>query len=687
MNVSRETNTKKYDLSWVRPVADYERNKETYLWINAGFDIETSTKYKRDDKGNVISHNSVMYIWQFSIYDKVYFGRTWEDFIAFITELSKSLYLCGRYRTCVFIHNMSFEFQFMCKELQERGLIKSIFAKEKRRPIKLSLTNGIDFIDSYSITHLSLQKLAQRYTTTQKLKGDLDYSIERSYKTELTEKELDYCRNDVLILSEYADIYRKEYMENGYMPLTATSIVRHNMRNHWEKCYDTAEKKRAYKDAICQCYPDFKNYNELLELFAGGYTHANATAVDVTNYGGVSYDKKSSYPYQLIAKYYPVSKFNKVAVNSKNFRLFLTEKCCWMKLAIYGVQAKTSVTTISKSKCEYYTNDIQEDNGRIYSASGILTRMTELDFELFEKFYTYESIKIVYMRVAERGKLPQFIINTLAEYYIKKETIDKEKYPKEYADAKANLNSCYGVMVTQVPEKEWTYNESGWDSESLDMKKEIYKQRFKQILLPQWGVWCTSHARHDLLCQVAKIVEKEARDYWYSDTDSVKCKNTEYISHLFECDNEKIRENMKQACEYYGLDFVIFQKLGTWENETPNGIEKFKTLGAKRYIYTVDSVNHATIAGLPKGALVTYCEKNNLDIYDVFRDDMKLDITDTNKLTTFYCDETSGDYYDGVYMESKSCVSLIPTTFHLGMTQDFILFLQLIKGDAIIERI
>ena len=117
MSVSRET---KYDLSWVRPVADYERNKETYLWINAGFDIETSTKYKRDEKGNVISHNSVMYIWQFSIYDKVYFGRTWEDFIEFIKELSKSLYLCGRYRTCVFIHNMSFEFQFMCRELQER---------------------------------------------------------------------------------------------------------------------------------------------------------------------------------------------------------------------------------------------------------------------------------------------------------------------------------------------------------------------------------------------------------------------------------------------------------------------------------------------------------------------------------------------------------------------------------------
>ena len=147
MSVSRETNKKKYDLSWIRPVADYERNKETYLWINAGFDIETSTKYTRDDNGNVISHNSVMYIWQFSIYDKVYFGRTWNDFIEFITELSKSLYLCGRYRTVVFIHNMSFEFQFMCRELQERGLIKSIFAKEKRRPIKLSLTNGIDFID------------------------------------------------------------------------------------------------------------------------------------------------------------------------------------------------------------------------------------------------------------------------------------------------------------------------------------------------------------------------------------------------------------------------------------------------------------------------------------------------------------------------------------------------------------
>ena len=50
-----------------------------------------------------------MYIWQFSINENVIFGRTWNEFIEFLTALTQKSYGI----IIIYVHNLAFEFQFL----------------------------------------------------------------------------------------------------------------------------------------------------------------------------------------------------------------------------------------------------------------------------------------------------------------------------------------------------------------------------------------------------------------------------------------------------------------------------------------------------------------------------------------------------------------------------------------------
>ena len=87
------------------------------------FDIETTSYYLLNNKVYAgITYNNLnedqkeeaipqtcMYIWMFGINDKVYYGRTWDEFVEFIEELELNV----PYRKIIFVHNLSFEFQFL----------------------------------------------------------------------------------------------------------------------------------------------------------------------------------------------------------------------------------------------------------------------------------------------------------------------------------------------------------------------------------------------------------------------------------------------------------------------------------------------------------------------------------------------------------------------------------------------
>ena len=78
-----------------------------YYNVPAAFDIEVSSFYQDDEK------KACMYVWQFGILNWVTYGRTWDEYKKFMSVLSTILDLSDERRLVVYIHNFSYEFQFM----------------------------------------------------------------------------------------------------------------------------------------------------------------------------------------------------------------------------------------------------------------------------------------------------------------------------------------------------------------------------------------------------------------------------------------------------------------------------------------------------------------------------------------------------------------------------------------------
>src|SRR5678809_1454730 len=78
-----------------------------------------------------------------------------------------------------------------------------------------------------------------------KMVGDLDYSLIRTHETELSELELGYVKNDIVIITAYIDEQLDIYDDVSKIPMTNTGRVRTLVRN--ECYYETKNGKRVKK--------------------------------------------------------------------------------------------------------------------------------------------------------------------------------------------------------------------------------------------------------------------------------------------------------------------------------------------------------------------------------------------------------------------------------------------------------
>ncbi len=219
------------------------------------FDIETSSyiildnkqlvpldylKLSEDEKERAITQ-SLCYIWQFSINDKVYYGRTLEDFKLFLDRLE---FFSGTSKKIIYVHNLSYEFTYLRNILD----FKSVFARKSRKVMKACLLDyNIEFRCSLYLSQVKLERLTKTYKlNVEKLVGNLNYNIPRSPKTYLTEKELAYCENDCLVLYEYIKLMKSKYQNIQNIPLTSTGIVRRELKEKLNK-----DTKYKYKVKNC----------------------------------------------------------------------------------------------------------------------------------------------------------------------------------------------------------------------------------------------------------------------------------------------------------------------------------------------------------------------------------------------------------------------------------------------------
>lgn len=666
------------------------KSKQTrYYNVACSFDIETTSFYRGNEKV------AIMYIWTFCIDGEIIIGRSWKEFVQLCELISKWYELDEDTHMIIYVHNLPFEFQFM------RNILNwtKVFSLEERKPVKCITDYGIEFRCSYALSGYSLANLSSQLNKykVNKLVGDLDYSLLRNSKTKMTEKEIQYCINDCLVVVAY--IKEKIEIDGGIhkIPLTKTGYVRNYCRNNclykttnkkWDK-----EKYRQYREYMDSMLLDVETYEQLKRAFAGGFTHANPLYSGDIIHNVKSYDFTSSYPYVIVSEEFPMSSPKKVIIKSKSeFEDNINKYCCLFDITFYNIESKELFESyISKSHCWNIKNPI-ENNGRIVQSSELSITLTEQDYFIIRKLYKWEKAEIYNFKRFKKNYLPKdFVMSVLQLYKDKTELKGIPEREIDYIQAKERINACYGMMVTDICRDEIIYDEE-WNKEEVDIDDAIekYNKNKKRFLYYPWGVWVTAYARRNLFTAILEFKD----DYIYSDTDSVKVRNYEKHIEYINDYNNYVRYKLKKAMNYQGIDIEytkpknikgIEMEIGIWSDE---GIYKrFKTLGAKRYM--VENSNgdiSITVSGLNKKVVVPYLldKYGRENIFNEFKNELKIPAEYTGKMTHTYIDyEISGSLtdYQGntAYYDEKSSVHLENASYSMSLSDIYINYLMGIR--------
>ena len=639
--------------------------KRHYIGITTAFDIETTLI---DD-----IEQSVMYIWQWQFgEDYTVIGRTWDEFLDLQNRVR--LAIPADHWLVVYVHNLSYEFQFL------KGIYQftpdDIFAVASRKLIKCDMWGCFEFRCSYKLTNMSLKQFTTRMKVEHtKLSGEeFDYSVKRYPWTELTDEELEYCVNDVLGLVEAVNkLMERDGDTLQTIPLTSTGYVRRNAKR--------AMREGIHHNFVYSILPDYETYKALREAFRGGNTHANRYYAGDIVENVHSADRSSSYPAVMCNCEFPMTEFVPILPKDLNKDYIarcvtIRHKALLLRIGIKNLALRDrfwGCPYLSKDKCRNIHKAVDtEDNGRILEAEYLETTVTDIDLKIIMEEYTGQ---IIFLQgwYSSYKKLPESLINEVIKYYKDKTELKGVKGQEIFYDkAKALLNSLYGMMAQDPVKHSLIFQQLGdWEEDDTPDEELLGKSNKRAFLAYQWGVWVTAHSRDALERGIRLVHDTEGADFIYCDTDSVKYTGivdwSSYNSdRCSECmDSGSYAVDPKGVTHYMG----VFE---TEDNpETGVAYRYFKTLGAKKYAYVEREGEgvHCTIAGVNKSKGGKELDKNGgLSAFVegfVFRE--------AGGTQAVYNDNPPFGtvHIDGGDIQITSNVAILPSEYTLGITGEY----------------
>lgn len=557
------------------------RKKIKYKDVICAFDIETTRLPDVEQ--------SIMYIWMLHIHHHItIIGRTWEELKHLFEQITSEL---EGETLCIFVHNLSYEFQFLraIYDFEE----SEVFAVDSRKVLRCGMyDNKIEFRCSYLHSNMSLEEYTYKMDVEhKKLSGEeYDYSKERYPWTPISDRELQYCINDVVGLCEAIE---KEMQLDGdslyTFPLTSTGYVRRDAKKAMRNISPSFVKNQL---------PDIRTYMMCREAFRGGDTHANRFYAGQILENVKSADRSSSYPDVLCNCQFPVSPFyyvGKISFKELIYMIEVRKKAVLMRVSITNLRLQDDLwgcPYLSRDKCRRIDKGAF-DNGRILSADYLETTITDVDLKIILDQYEFDDLCAFDVSYARYGKLPQPLIDTVIEYYkAKTELKDVDGQEIYYMKSKNKLNSIYGMMAQDPVKQSIIYNNGEWQTANDPVEELLEANNHKAFLCYQWGVWCTAWARYRL----QEGIRLAGENFVYCDTDSVK-----YLGEIdWEPYNKQRMEESKASGAFAKDSNGVIHYMGVYEAD--GNYRQFKTLGAKKYAYKKykDRRTYVTIAGVTK---------------------------------------------------------------------------------------
>lgn len=637
------------------------RERKVYKALICAFDIETTLLPEIGQ--------SFAYIWQAQIgLDHTVIGRTWDEFKTFrqkiTAQLDKNEWLV------IWVHNLSFEFQFLSDPDIYDFDRKEVFCMDSRKILKAEMKEfRLEFRCSYLHSNMSLEVFLEKMGVEDlKQSGEeFDYSKIRYPWTLLSDQEMKYVVNDVKGLVEALTVEMEHDGKNLYnIPRTSTGYVREDVKH----------AMRSFNhNTLRFMQPDLHLMNLLREAFRGGNTHANRYMSDVKIDGPVhSVDLASSYPAVQLTREYPMTPFKEVYDHDPEYIMELLNvrhQALLMKVAFSFIRLKEErwpVPYISKSKCRNLYRG-SYDNGRVLAAEYLETTITDIDLRIILEEYEFDEMIFIEVWSSRYGYLPQTLRDVTIQYFRDKTALKGVKGQEIfYMKAKNKLNSIYGQSVQLVLKPTIEYVNGEYIEKEEDPEEVLRKNANKAHQCYQWGVWITCHARKALEDGIRLAYEQGI--FIYADTDSVKYKGSVDFSGY----NKKQMRLAKKTGAYADDPKGNRHYMGLYMPE--EDMVEFKTLGSKKYAYrTEDGKLHITISGVnkQKGAI----ELEAAGGLDAFEEGFCFTDSGKTEVKYFDTDTAYGDYtVDGHTIHIGKNVTILDTTYTVGLTEEYKILLS-----------
>ena len=369
--------------------------------------------------------------------------------------------------------------------------------------------------------------------------------------------------------------------------------------------------------------------------------------------------------------------------STEQFEYYLTHYCCLFDIKLSNVTPKVDFEhPISSSKL-IESEGVVKDNGRVIFAESLTMTVTEQDFFVIQEFYNFDLDGVYNFRYYEKGYLPTAFVKAILKLY--KDKTELKGIAEEavnYMISKNMINAAYGMIVTDIVREIIEYQNDLFQLTKPDLEEAInkYNVSAKRFLFYPWGVWVTSYARANLFSGILAC----GNDYVYSDTDSIKVLQPEKHRDYIERYNATVMEKLNKAAEFHKINPSEFspqnrkgepKPIGVWDFE---GVyDRFKTVGAKRYMCEKDGEYYLTVAGVNKKKAMEYILKTYADPFDGLEEGLVVPGEYSGRLLLDYCKDEpcSGKVKDylgelGEFSE-LSYIHMEPTTYELTYSMDY----------------
>ena len=199
--------------------------------------------------------------------------------------------------------------------------------------------------------------------------------------------------------------------------------------------------------------------------------------------------------------------------------------------------------------------------------------------------------------------LPAMLRSVVIQYYkVKTELKGVEEGTDDYLfymKNKEKLNSTYGMTVEDPAKDTIEFIDGDFVPKDEPLEKLIARHNRSAFLSYAWGVWVTAWSRKRLADGIDVVTHngREPMNFIYSDTDSIKYTgDVDFTSY-----NRQMEEQATRWKAYAADRDGVVHFMGVYESEHYDLPNRFKTLGAKKYVLEdKDKRLHITIAGVNK---------------------------------------------------------------------------------------